>query len=96
MFVVKLTYHKPIDEVEKFTVPHREFLDQLYVDGILLMSGPGVPRTGGILIAKGGRSKDALWQILQGDPFHTEGIATYEIIEFNPIKHIPALKDHLV
>ncbi len=95
MFVVKLTYRKPIEEVEKVTVPHRLFLDKLYADDVLVMSGPAVPRTGGILLAKGGRSKDELWQILQNDPFHTEGIATYEIIEFNPIKHIAALKDHL-
>lgn len=96
MFVVILTYHKPIEDVEKLTVPHRAFLDQLYADGVLVASGPQVPRTGGILLAKGGRSKDELWALLQADPFYTEGIATYDIIEFNPVKYIAALKDSLV
>ena len=95
MFAVILTYHKPIEEVEAQTVPHRAFLDTLYADGVLLISGPQIPRTGGVLIAHGGRSKDELWSILQGDPFYTEGIATYDIYEFNPIKHSAILKGHV-
>ena len=95
MFAVILTYHKPIEEIEKHTATHRAWLDQLYTQNVLIMSGPQIPRTGGVLIATGGRSKEELWSILQQDPFHTEGIATYEIYEFNPIKHIAALKDHV-
>lgn len=95
MFAVILTYHKPLEDIENHTVPHRAFLDELYAQGVLLISGPQIPRTGGVLIAKGGRSKDELWEILQRDPFHTAGIATYEIYEFNPIKHIPLLKDQI-
>lgn len=92
MFVVLLNYMKPIEEVERVTVPHRAFLDELYANGVLLISGPGVPRTGGVLVARGGRSKDELMEILKGDPFYTEGIAEYTIIEFNPVKHHEVLK----
>lgn len=92
MFVVILHYLKPIEEVERVVVPHRAYLDDLYARDVLLASGPQIPRTGGILLAKGGRTKDELWSILQQDPFCTEGIATYDIIEFDPIKQQPFLK----
>ena len=95
MFIVLLNYLKPIEDVERLTVPHRAFLDELYARAILLISGPGVPRTGGVLVARGGRSKDELMEILKGDPFYIEGIAEYSIIEFNPVKHHAVLKDLL-
>lgn len=95
MHIILVTYKKPIEDVEAYTVPHREFLDTLYAQNILLISGPQVPRTGGILIARAGKTKEELMDILKQDPFYTEGIADYNIIEFNPVKHHPALKDLL-
>ncbi|HNQ91308.1 MAG TPA: YciI family protein [Alphaproteobacteria bacterium] len=92
MFVILLHYLKPIEDVERVVVPHRAYLDELYAKGVLLASGPQVPRTGGVLLAKG-MDKDALWDILKKDPFHTEGIAEYKLIEFDPIKHHVALKE---
>ncbi len=94
MFVILLHYLKPIEDVERVVVPHRAYLDELYKSGVLLASGPQVPRTGGVLLAKG-MNKDDLWELLQKDPFYTEGIAEYKLIEFDPIKHNPVLKDIL-
>ncbi|MDD3021576.1 MAG: YciI family protein [Alphaproteobacteria bacterium] len=94
MFVVLLHYLKPIEEVERVVVPHRAYLDQLYKDGVLLASGPQIPRTGGVLLAKG-MDKEDLWELLHKDPFYTEGIADYKLIEFDPIKHNAVLKDIL-
>jgi uncharacterized protein YciI len=95
MFIVTLTYKKPMEEIEKVTPTHRAFLDTLYAQDVLLASGPQVPRTGGILIARSGRSKDELMDILKHDPFYIEGIADYTIVEFNPMKHHTAIKDIL-
>lgn len=95
MYIVILTYKKPIEEIERLTVPHRAFLDTLYADGVLLISGPQIPRTGGVLVARGGRSGEELMNILKADLFYTEGIADYQVIEFNPVKHHAALKDLL-
>ena len=95
MYIVILSYKKPIEDIERMTVPHRAFLDTLYAQNILLISGPQVPRTGGILVARSGKTKDELMTILQNDPFYTEGIADYNIIEFNPVKHHAVLKDLL-
>lgn len=95
MFVVLLNYLKPLSEIEPVVGPHRAYLDTLYAEGVLLASGPQVPRTGGVLLARGGRSKEDLADILKQDPFATEGIADYTIIEFDPIKHHAALKELL-
>jgi uncharacterized protein YciI len=95
MFVILLTYLKPLEDVERVVVPHRAYLDELYQKNVLLASGPQIPRTGGVLIARGGQSKDELQFLLSQDPFSIEGIAKYEVIEFDPIKHHPALKELL-
>ncbi|MBL8636990.1 MAG: GTP cyclohydrolase [Alphaproteobacteria bacterium] len=95
MFVILLTYLKPLEDVERVVVPHRAYLDELYQKNVLLASGPQIPRIGGVLIARGGQSKDELQILLSQDPFSIEGIAKYEVIEFDPIKHHPALKEIL-
>lgn len=95
MFVVTLTYKKPIEDVEVVRGAHREFLDKLYAEDILLASGPQIPRTGGVLIARSGRTKDEMMTLLTADPFYIAGIADYSIIEFDPVKHHAALKDIL-
>ena len=95
MYIVLLNYKKPSEDVETVRGIHREFLDTLYARNILLASGPQVPKTGGVLVARGGRSKDELMETLKADPFYTEGIADYTIIEFDPVKHHPAIKDLL-
>lgn len=92
MFVILVDYLKPIETVDAFLVPHRAYLDTLYARKVLLASGPQIPRTGGLLLARG-VSKDELQTLLDGDPFSQEGIARYTIIEFDPVKHCPELKD---
>jgi uncharacterized protein YciI len=91
MYVVFLTYLKPIEDVDQWLVPHRAYLDTLYQKGHLLASGPRIPRTGGILLVKG-MPREELMEILESDPFHQQGIASYEPIEFDPVKHCDALK----
>ena len=95
MYIITLTYKKPMEEIEKVTADHRAFLDTLYTQDVLLASGPQVPRTGGILIARSGRSKEEVMEILKQDPFYIADVADYSIIEFNPMKYHANLKDIL-
>ena len=92
MFIVQLTYKTPISEVDKYLQAHREFLDYYYKQGLLLVSGPIKPRTGGIIIAL---TKDQVYleSILQKDPYYLAEIADYQLIEFTPIMHRDELKD---
>ena len=94
MYVVMLDYLKPMEDVERFTEVHRNYLTPFFEDGTFLVSGPKIPRTGGVIVVKGiGREK--LMEIIENDPFHIEGIAEYKITEFNPLKHQQGLKDLL-
>ena len=45
MFIVNLTYIKPLDTVEKFLEKHIDFLNQYYTKGHFIASGRKNPRT---------------------------------------------------
>ena len=91
MFLVTITYTRPIEEIEAKTVEHRQWLDQHIASGLLILAGPMVPRTGGVLIARDGGTKDELAAILREDPFQIHGLADYVITEFKAGKMNPAL-----
>jgi uncharacterized protein YciI len=92
MFIIQLTYKCPINEVDKYTQAHREFLDYHYKQGLLLASGPMKPRTGGIIIATT-TDKAHLESVFQQDPFYLAELADYQFIEFTPIKHRNEIKE---
>ena len=83
MFIVLLKYIKPISEVDRFVAEHRKFLERYYMSGNFLLSGRKEPRTGGVILATAGTLAE-IEGIIQNDPFHREGIAEYEIVEFLP------------
>lgn len=90
MFLVLLTYQKPLAEVDRFVSEHREFLARQYEAGHFLLSGRKEPRSGGVILASSD-SREQLEMILRQDPFHREHIATYEMIEFLPNMAAPGL-----
>lgn len=92
MIIIQLTYIAPIQEVDKYLQAHREFLDYHYKQGLLLASGPMIPRTGGIIIALT-KDKAYLESIFQQDPYYLAEIAEYQFIEFTPVKHRNELKE---
>lgn len=94
MFIVKLTYKKPLAQVDKFLQAHREFLDYYYKQGLFLASGPLKPRTGGILIALT-TDRALLEDILQKDPYYLAEIADFELFEFTPVMHRAELTELL-
>lgn len=52
MFIVVLTYIKPLDEVDKYLAAHREYLSRHYAAGDFIASGPQTPRVGGVIMMK--------------------------------------------
>lgn len=86
MFILNLTYIKPISEVEKYLSRHIEFLDKYYANEKFICSGRKNPRTGGIILCNA-QDMDEVNTILREDPFYEEEIADYEIIEFLPTKY---------
>jgi uncharacterized protein YciI len=89
VFVVLLTYVKPLPEVDRHMREHVKFLTEHYSAGTFIVSGRQVPRTGGVILARCA-SKEALVEIMQRDPFCRHGAATFEIVEFRTSQHDPA------
>lgn len=89
MFLVRLTYTKPLEAVDALIPAHREFLQEMYQAGTFLLSGRTEPRDGGVILASASSMKD-LELVLARDPF--QDVASYTIIEFFPSMAAPALQ----
>ncbi|HEX6364416.1 MAG TPA: YciI family protein [Albitalea sp.] len=83
MFIVTLTYLKPLDEIDALMQPHVAWLRRHYASGLFIASGRRVPRTGGVILARSG-DRAALDRALADDPFVTHHAASVEVIEFTP------------
>ena len=88
MFIVNLTYIKPLDAVEKYLEKHINFLNQYYTKGLFIASGRKNPRTGGIILMRA-KNKDVVQEIIAHDPFYQNKIAQYDVIEFEASKYCP-------
>ena len=88
MFLVILTYKKPIEEIEIYLSEHVLFLDKYYEKKKFIFSGRQNPRTGGIILARSD-DKDEMMQIMKEDPFHVHDLADYEMVNFTPTKYDP-------
>lgn len=86
MFVVEITYLRPLDDVERHIEEHRQFLKQHYAEGTFLMSGAKVPRDGGVIIANGNNPAE-LEAILAADPFAIHNVASYRLVQFEARVH---------
>jgi len=79
MFILSLTYVKPQEEADRLMEPHLAWVQEGYDSGLFLASGRKVPRTGGVILARGERADiDAF---VARDPFAVHGVADYEITE---------------
>lgn len=83
MFIVILTYKKPLSEVDKYLQAHRDYLAEHYSAGDFIASGPQNPRIGGVIMIKAA-DREAVNAIISQDPFNINGIADYQIVEFTP------------
>lgn len=86
MFVIMLSYLKPLEAVEKELERHLAFLDKYYESGNFFCSGRQNPRVGGVILCKA-KDKDEVEKIITDDPFYIERIAEYEITEFIPTRY---------
>lgn len=84
-FIVEITYTVPAEQLSEIVASHRAFLQTGYERGWLLMSGPGVPRVRGFVIARAPSLED-LQQFFKDDPYQQNSVATYRFSEFDPVK----------
>ena len=83
VYIVILTYIKPLKEIDAAIHTHVEWLKKGYSEGIFLASGRRTPRNGGVILAKS-ESLAFLEERLREDPFQRLKLATVEIIPFEP------------
>jgi uncharacterized protein YciI len=90
MFLVLLTYDRPLVEIDRKMRAHVAFLEECYRAGLFLASGRQVPRSGGVILAVAA-SRGDLESVMRRDPLIREGLARFEIVEFRTSLHHPAL-----
>ena len=81
-----LRYRKPLEEVLKHIDSHRAYLQGLKQEGLLIASGPLVPRNAGALLLRvpDDEAQATLDSILYNDPFTRFGLAQYEMWPWAP------------
>jgi uncharacterized protein YciI len=83
MFIILISYIKPLEQVMQFREQHINFLKGYYSSGRFLISGPKDPMDGGVIISLG-KNIEEVSGIASQDPFYINGVATFSIIEFTP------------
>lgn len=91
MFIISLTYIKPLEEVEKYLTEHITFLNKYYANNNFVCSGRKNPRTGGVILCNAKNMKE-VEEIINEDPFKKNRIANYDIVEFQPTKYAEDFK----
>lgn len=94
LFVCKVNYTKSFELVSVHLSDHRAYLAKGYESGILLASGPRVPKDGGIIIGAFASKQDAI-NFSKNDPFCKKNVAEYEIFEFEPVLSAECVKAFL-
>lgn len=83
MFLISVTYTKPLKKIDELMERRKSFLGNYFASGNFLLAGPKKPRTGGIMIASA-NSLAEINAIIEKDPLHKEGAAKFEVTEFIP------------
>lgn len=83
MYVLMARYTRPIEEVDALLEDHKAWIGR-NSDKILLTAREE-PLIGGLILARGG-SLDEIWAMVREDPFHSSGMAEYEVREYNPVR----------
>lgn len=94
MYVVTLTYKRPLTEVEKYRDAHMDWVRHQYEGGRFLASGPRIPREGGVILVRD-MPRENLDALLSEDPYQQNGIADYSIVAFK-VSNAAADLQHLL
>jgi uncharacterized protein YciI len=93
MYVVSLTYKVPDDIVEFHLPAHVTWLQTAFDEGIFMVAGRKIPRTGALLLSNADR--DSLDATLDKDPFSVNGVADFEVMEFHANRVAPGFENLL-
>jgi uncharacterized protein YciI len=94
-FIIEVTYTGTPEQIAATVTEHRAYLQKGYDKGWLLFSGPRSPRTGGMVVARAPSLED-LQEFFRTDPYQINHFATYEMIEFDPVKQQPFMENWIL
>lgn len=77
MYVINLTYNKPMNEVNALFDVHIAWVQKYLFKGIFIAAGSKSPRNGGVILVKN-ISREELDQILIEDPY--QQVADYSVL----------------
>jgi uncharacterized protein YciI len=80
MYIISLSYHRPIEEVEALHDAHIAWLKRYFAAEVFIAAGRKDPRSGGVIMAKN-IDRARLDTILGEDPF--VAVAHYEVTKVN-------------
>lgn len=84
-FAAIIEYTQDKDKIQEIRPTHREYLGQLLEQGKLAVSGPITDDSGALIVYEADTVEEAE-KLLQGDPFHKNGIfVSYKIRPWNPV-----------
>jgi uncharacterized protein YciI len=83
VFVLLIRYLAPLQRIDEVRPAHVGYLEEHYRDGTFLFSGRRRPPEGGVIVA-GDVDRAELERIITTDPYVTEGVGEYQVIEFGP------------
>jgi uncharacterized protein YciI len=80
-----IRYRRPVEDVLKHNAAHREYLQGLKKQGVLVCSGPLEPRFGGALLLRvpDDQMPGILDTIRDNDPYTQARVAQYEVMAWN-------------
>jgi uncharacterized protein YciI len=81
MFILLLEYTAPLDAVDRVREAHMVWIREQFEAGRFVASGPKLPRTGGVILARD-MPRDELDAVIASDPFTTAGVAAYDVVAF--------------
>jgi uncharacterized protein YciI len=91
MFIVLITYSAPVERINELIPSHKAWMMEQYAAGTFLASGAQTPRTGAVILARGGDRK-SLEALLTHDPIAQAGLADYQVVEFIPTTIAPGFE----
>lgn len=94
MFILKLKYSKPLEEVDKLVKPHTKYLEKYCSLQKFICTGRLNPRTGGIIICNA-KDKEEIETLIEEDPFYINEVAEYEIIDFLPKVYAEGFEEYI-
>lgn len=83
IFVIKLTYIRPAEDIQVHLEAHKAWLTTCIESGRVLFAGPLEQGGGGLILAHAQRSAD-LRAMLAEDPFEIHQLATFEVLGCEP------------